>query len=166
MQACSRQTLIEVRMLSQSIKVLVLCVSVVCATCACEIQKGFEIGTKTGEGNGLLTKGKYPEAEQKYNEALQLIERDVERKDVTEKLAAVLKAHVLAKLGVLYTREKDYAQAESKFKESLKLFGQAPDLSVIARAHMKECLLAYAELLKAEGKADQATEMSNRASKN
>jgi tetratricopeptide (TPR) repeat protein len=129
------------------------------------MQKGLEIGSKTGQANALLKKGEYSEAECTFKEALTLIERDLADKSLDEDTAAVLKAEVLTKLGVLYTNEKDYVQAQAKFKDGLMLFEKTPDLPITPLKHMKDCLRAYAELLRVENKPDEASKLEERAAK-
>jgi tetratricopeptide (TPR) repeat protein len=151
-------------MLNKSCKVLVLCAASICAMSACALKEGVEIGGMMRQGNKLVEKGKYPEAEQEYTEVIKLIDREQESKSLTVNVASVLKAHVFAKMGILYTKEKNYPQAESKFTDGLKLFEGSPKLSKIARRNMKECLQAYGDLLDAENHPDRAKVMHDRAS--
>jgi len=149
----------------QSIKVLVVCSSIVCAVCSCGIQQGFEIGTKISDGDRLLGTGKYSQAQENFSEALTLIDRELDHKELSGDDAAVLKAHVLTKLGTLYTNEKNYPQAQSKFKEALKLYERIADPSATVLKSMKECLTSYAELARVLNQQDMAKELDDRAGK-
>jgi hypothetical protein len=124
-----------------------------------------QIGKTAGEGNALLAKGKYPDAEAKYKEALALIPQHVAQNDLSDKAAAILQAHILTKMGILYTKNKDYSAADSQFEKATKLFDANPVDSPVARKHHAECLRAYAELLRAENRPDKAKEMDARADK-
>jgi tetratricopeptide (TPR) repeat protein len=120
---------------------------------------GLQIGKTAGEGNALVAKGRYIDAEAKYKEALALIPQRVARNELTEKAAAILQAHVLTKMGILYTSKKEYSTAESKFEEAAKLFGANPVDSPVAHKHFIECLRAYAFLLRAMEQPDKADEI-------
>ena len=128
-------------------------------------QRGLQIGKTAGEANALVNKGKYSEAEAKYKEALAIIPRQLSQKHLTDKSAAVLKAHVLTKMAILYAKKKDYAAADSNFKQATELFDSNPIASPVARKNQVECLRAYAEVLRAENQSDKAKEMDARADK-
>ena len=83
-----------------------------------ELQGGghnLQIGRTVGEGNALANRGRYSEAEAKYKEALTLISQHLSQKRLTDKVAAVFKAHVLTKMGLLNTK-KEYSAADSQFR--------------------------------------------------
>jgi hypothetical protein len=124
-----------------------------------------QIGKTAGEGNALLGKGKYDDAEAKYKEALALIPQHIAQNELSDKAAAILQAHILTKMGILYTKKKDYSAADSQFEEATKLFDANAVDSPVARKHHAECLRAYAELLRAENRSDKAKEMDARADK-
>jgi tetratricopeptide (TPR) repeat protein len=128
-------------------------------------EKGSPIGNAAGEGNALAGKGNYLDAEAKYKEALALIPQRLALNELTDKTAAILQAHILAKMGILYTKKKDYPGAESAFAEATRLFEDNAVDSPVARRHHVECLRAYAELLRAENQPDKAKDMDARADK-
>ncbi len=133
-----------------------------------ELQGGghnLQIGRTVGEGNALANRGRYSEAEAKYKEALTLISQHLSQKRLTDKVAAVFKAHVLTKMGLLNTKKKEYSAADSQFKEAVKLFDDNPIASVATHKNQIECLRGYADLLRAEIQPAQAKEMDARADK-
>jgi tetratricopeptide (TPR) repeat protein len=126
---------------------------------------GVDIGFKIGQGKGLMKMKKFAEADKDFDLALAKIDKDEEDKSLPTIVATSFRAHVFAAKAVLYTKQDRKEDAIKYFEKSKQLFESEPKLTHTAKEHFKECLLAYADLLRSEDKKEEAAKLDEQRTK-
>src|SRR5579885_3297588 len=133
---------------------LALIAPVVVAGCNNPISTGFEIGLRIAEGDTALKRDDYKTAEKKYREAMDMSDQIKSR---------LLLAHALTKLAKVQERDNRSKEAEENYKKALEMFEEVKDdIPSFDKNYPRECVDAYAKLLRSQNKQDEARKIEER----
>ncbi len=153
-------------MSANSTRCLILSLLSMLAISGCSaFQEGADIGFKIGQGRGLMRTKKYAEADKDFDEALAKIDNDEADKSLPSDLANSFRAHVFTSKAMLYARQDKKEDATKNFEKAKTLFELQSRLTVMGKKNFKECLHAYADLLRSDDKKEDAARLEEQATK-